>query len=192
MKKKVKLLLMFSLLVFSLGAGPCENNLSFLNKDKNNSKSMHEYTGPMVQIFDTNGRFSISAPPTWRTVRKNQNPYLFILAPGAGDNGPMSNVVIEPMNKSLGPYAYLQANIVSMKTSIRGLAFVEGGIVNVNGINIAWIHYTYQSASGPVEAITYCQTRDLRAFSVTSLAPQKIFPIYQDIFQKIGHSLKIN
>ena len=189
MNKRIGQFLIFSLCAFLFGVGPCEKDNSSINK--NGPQSSNEYTGPMVQVFDTYGRFSIMAPPSWRTVRKSENPYLFLIVPGAGDDGPMSNVVIEAMNRGLGPYEYLQANIVSMKLTINGLTFLQGGSDNIGGIQIAWINYSYNSSSGTVEAVTYCQTKGLQAFSVTSLAPKDIFPSYQDTFKKIGHSLRI-
>jgi hypothetical protein len=148
--------------------------------------------GELTQrVFDERYGVTIMAPPDWTAARKNTNPLLFITAPGAGSDGPMANLVVEGLSQRMTPYDYLQANIITMRISLPELTVVTGGVELSDPNSPAWILYTYPRGKVKVEALTYCQTRDYRAFVITMIAPADKFPAYEPLFRAMGRSLRV-
>jgi hypothetical protein len=135
---------------------------------------------------------TIITPADWTIARRTSNPVLFAVAPGAGDHGPMVNVVVEDLSQRLAPFDYLQANIVTMRVSLPGLETKGGGVEFSGPEAPAWIHYAYPRGDVTIEAIAYCRTKDYRAYVVTAMAPADRFPEHEALFRTIGRSLRID
>ncbi|HUT54679.1 MAG TPA: hypothetical protein VM658_14910 [bacterium] len=134
---------------------------------------------------------SIMVPPDWTVTQKTSNPVFFAVAPGAGNHGPMANLVVENLNQRMSPYDYLQANIITLRVSLSGLEIKNGGVELADPEAPAWIQFTYPRDQIKVEALTYCKTRDYRAYVVTMAAPADQFPQYERLFRAIGRSLRV-
>ena len=134
---------------------------------------------------------SIMVPPDWTVSQKPSNPVLFAVAPGAGNYGPMANLVVENLNQRMSPYDYLQANIITLRVSLHGLEITHGGVELASSDAPAWIQFTYPRDQIKVEALTYCKTKDYRAYVVTMTAPADQFPQSERLFRAMGRSLQV-
>ena len=148
-------------------------------------------TAPPKQVFEPERGVSIMAPEDWKIVFKPNNPIIFALAPGAGDYGPMVNVVVEELSQRMHPYDYLQANIPTLRLSLPQLTIDRSGIETQGGINLSWIIYSYPRGSVKVWALAYAQTVDYKAYVVTGIAPAELFKPYEPAFRSIGRSLRV-
>jgi len=155
-------------------------------------------TGPAVaapplpqQVHDERYHVSIAFPADWTVTRREGNPILFALAPGASSFGPMANVVMENLTQRMDPYGYLEANLPAMRVSLPGLVFKLGGVEGGVQGPTAWILYTYPRGQLEIEALTYSRTSDYRAYVVTCAAPTNLFPENEALFRAIGRSLRL-
>lgn len=148
--------------------------------------------GPAFKKIEVAGQgFLVSVPEDWKVQKREVNPVVFASAPGAGRNGPSVNVVVEDLSQRMAPYDYLEANLVTMQTSLPKLEILQRGTGLHSGIQMAWILYGYVLHDKKVQAITYCQTKDYTAYVVTSMCPAERFDEYKGIFVKIGQSLRV-
>ena len=148
-------------------------------------------TAPPKQVFDPERGVSIMVPEDWKIVFKPGNPFIFAMAPGAGDYGPMVNVVVEDLSQRMHPYDYLQANIPTLRLSLPQLAIDRSGIETQGGINLAWIVYSYPRGAVKVWALAYAQTVEFKAYVTTGIAPEELFKPYETAFRSIGRSLRV-
>jgi len=147
---------------------------------------------PPQRVYDERFGITLIVPADWSVTRKPNNPVLFAVAPGAGQYGPMANVVVEKLNQRMAPYDYLEANILGMRISLPGLAIKQGGVELGAGAANAWIHYSYPRKEITVEAIAYCRTVEYNAYVVTAVAPDEMFEKQEPLFRTIGRSLRID
>jgi len=147
---------------------------------------------PPQRIYYEKYGVTIIVPADWKVTKRTSNPVLFAVAPGAGDHGPMVNVVVEDLTRRMAPFDYLQANVISMRISLPGLETKGGGVEFSGPEAPAWIHFTYPRGDVTIEAIAYCRTKDYQAYVVTAVAPADRFPEYEALFKTIGRSLRID
>lgn len=146
---------------------------------------------PLRSIANRRLGLSLKVPQDWEVNDREHNPVLFAVAPDAGTYGPMANLVIEELNNRINPFDYQEANIITMQASIQGLEVKWRGMENAGGASTAWIQYTYNRGGTQVEAISYCQTREFRAYVITCVAPAASYPEIEPLFREIGRSLRI-
>lgn len=188
MKNKAPLLFA-ALLAAALGLGAaCPlQDWDLSNKPQGDPELLNQ---PFQTVRDDRYGISLSVPQTWTVTKKESNPVLFAVAPGATSYGPMANVVIEDLNQRMAPFDYLQANILSMRISLPGLKIIKGGVELYGGASQAWIQYRYPRGQIQVEAIAYCQTQDYRALVATTISPAVMFQQNELLFRAIGRSLR--
>lgn len=150
-----------------------------------------ETTAPPQKYQDPDFGFSLDLPSDWEVITREQNPVLFSRPKEAGPSGPMINVVIENLNKRMAPYDYLKANLLTMQVSMPGLEVRNGGVEVHAGISMAWLQYAYPRDGVIIEALSYCQTKEFRAYVVTGLAPAREFKKLEPTFREIGRSLRV-
>jgi hypothetical protein len=143
------------------------------------------------RVYDPDFGISVMVPDDWTVTFRDGNPFLFAIAPGAGPYGPMMNVIAETITQRLNPYDYLQANIITMRLSLQNIMIVRSGMELKNGVNMAWIQYTYPRGKQVVEAVSYAQTSEYRAYVVTAMAPHEQFKKLEPNLRFIGQSLRI-
>jgi hypothetical protein len=144
------------------------------------------------RIYDPGYGLSVMVPDDWQVTFRDGNPFLFAVAPGAGPSGPMMNVITETITQRLNPYDYLQANIITMRLSLQNMKIVRSGIELKAGVNMSWVQYTYPRGKQMVEAVSYAQTREYRAYVVTAMAPKEQFKKLEPNLRFIGQSLRID
>jgi hypothetical protein len=186
----------------SAGVGGCPQTGPQLNRPAKNpgppsgatvrAGSTLPAPGPPRRVEDERNGIALFAPADWKAEKRTGNPALFLMAPQATAFGPLVNVVIEDLNQRLNPYDYLMANLPGMRISLPGLVFKTGGVEENAGISMAWITYTYPRGEIELTAMSYCQTRDYKAYVVTGMAPSNLFPQNEQTFRSIGRSLRIN
>ncbi len=152
-------------------------------------------TGEVKTLFKKVGvqeyGISLSVPEDWTVKKGMGNPVVMANAPGADANGPSSNVVVEGITQRMAPYDYLEANLITMQISLPDLKILQRGTGLHSGIQMAWMLYTYPREDVPVAVLTYCQTKDYRAYVVTCICPRESFDEYKGVFVKIGQSLRV-
>jgi hypothetical protein len=135
---------------------------------------------------------TVSLPEGWGVVRNRDNPYLLLSPPDAGTYGPLANVVVESLGKSMDPYDYLASNIFAFQATMPGLKIEKWAIITVNQRMMGWIQYSYPAGSVIVNAVAYCQTQGTNAYVVTALAPSGDFTRDEYLFHAIGRSLRLD
>lgn len=175
----------------TLGAAcPLDNvNLSSSTPAVNRDAALPPTELKLVQ--DERFNFSLTVPQDWEVIRKEGNPVLFAVAPQSTSYGPMANVVVEDLNQRMAAFDYLEANILTMRISLPDLKIKRGGVELINGVSVAWLHYTYPRGQILVEAVAFCQTYDYRAYTVTTMAPAVMFREHEVILLMIGRSLRV-
>lgn len=141
--------------------------------------------------FDPRSGAGFMVPGDWTVTVKEKNPVVFAAAPEAGPNGPLANLVVERISQRMDPYDYLRANVISMKISLQNLEFIRGGVEMSGEESTAWMTYSFLRGKAEVKALSYCRTRDYRAYVVTAIAPADRFPEYEALFRAMGRSLWI-
>lgn len=144
------------------------------------------------RVYDPAYGVAVMVPGDWQVTFRDGNPFLFAVAPGAGPYGPMMNVITENITQRLNPYDYLQANIITMRLSLQGMRIVRSGMELKNGINMSWVQYTYPRGQQVVEAVSYAQTQEYRAYVVTAVAPEEQYKNLEPNLRFIGQSLRID
>ncbi len=162
-----------------------------VDKDGANAKSIPVESVEFTVHYDQWKQYTLKVPADWDLEKRSENPVLFASAPGAGIDGPLVNVVVESLTQRMDPYQYLYANVPAMQMSIKDLNIIEGGVEPLPGSGMAWIHYEYPNDGKPVEAMSFCQTRDFSAWVVTTKAPKAMFESYKALFKAMGGSLRI-
>jgi len=189
--------LVFGLAISALlimGMGPCAENdpAAKAPPPGSNSNQTKVPPQPPKRVYDQRHGVAIMVPADWIIARKQANPVLFATAPDAGDNGPLVNLVVENISQRMAAFDYLMANAITMQLSLPGLEVKQQGVEPVGDSSTAWIHFTYPRDGQQVEAVSYCQTKDYRAYVVTALAPAEDFSKYEALFRTIGRSLAID
>jgi hypothetical protein len=92
----------------------------------------------------------------------------------------------------MAPSDYLRANILTMQTSLPGLEIEDARMEVAAGVTMAWIKYRFPRGDESVEVISYCQTRDYRAFVVTGIGPAKDIKKNEPAFRYIARSLRVD
>jgi len=182
------------LLATGLAAAGCPKSWSELTgktADRADPASA-ETPAPPQKYQDPDFGFGLDLPSDWEVITREQNPVLFARPQEAGPSGPMVNVVIENLNKRMAPYDYLKANLLTMQVSMPGLEVRNGGVEVHAGISMAWLQYAYPREGVMIEALSYCQTKDFRAYVVTGLAPAREFKKLEPAFRMVGRSLRLN
>lgn len=170
----------------SLGMASCPQRTG-----KPNPQALASLNQTPQVVHDERYGVALLVPPDWTISKKETNPVLFAMAPGATSYGPLANLVVEDVNQRMAAYDYLQANILAMRVSLPGLKVSRGGVEMAGGVSMAWIQFTYPRGEVLLEAIAYCQTRDYRAYVLTTIAPEFQFDGYEILFRTIGRSMRL-
>lgn len=144
------------------------------------------------QVYEPGHGVTVVVPNDWKVTFRDGNPFLFATAPGAGLYGPAVNVVAETITQRLNPYDYLQANIYTMRLSLPGIEIVRSGLELKGGVGMAWMQYTYPRGQQKVEALSYAQTQEYRAYVVTATAPKEQYKKLEPQLRFICQSLRID
>jgi hypothetical protein len=137
-------------------------------------------------------RVTLGVPEGWTVTKNKNNPIVLLAPPDAGTFGPLANLVIEPLSKSMDPYDYLAASVLTLQASIVNLKIEKWAVVYVNSRMMAWIYYSYPIGSIRISSVAYCQIIANNAYVVTGTAPSDTFIKNEYLYHAIGRSLRVD